>query len=396
MAIGAAFPAPGLWAAERGVTSLATAGIFLISVLGVRAEQAAGALRARREVLFGLASILLLTPALAAPLAAAVPLEPKALSTGLGVFFCMPTTLSSGVALTAAAGGDAALALLLTVSSNFLGVLTAPWAVATLLSLGGSSSGAAAAVAVEPLPLLRSLARTVAAPLALGSALRSLPFKNHLVARTVDSNKKELSYLSTALLATVPWSQVSRAVAGGAALPAGPLALSAAAGVGIHCGLLLFNLAAVRLLNLGGGRRGRGGRSRSRSRSGSRIEGSGHDGGDGGVGGKSPEDEEKEQDDDEKEEEQAFGARVALVICCSQKALTVAVPVVAALFASSASSSLGSSASSSSGLTSSSSALAATATIPIVVLHMMQTALDGLIAARVAKNRESERERKRE
>ena len=337
MTLGFFCPSPGLRAAELGVTSWATAGIFLISGLSLKREEASRALRSWREVAFGLLSILLFTPLLAAPLAASFPLEPKALATGLGVFFCMPTTLSSGVALTAAAGGDAALALLLTVSSNLLGVLTAPWAVATLLSGVGSAGGAAgkaaaaaaAAIAIDPLPLLRALAKTDAAPLVLGAVLRSLSLnknKRRPFAAFADVNKRRLSYVSAALLATVPWSQVSRAVAGGAAPPLAPLAAAAGAGLLIHCGLLLFNLAAVTLLRLGGPEPG-----------------------------------------------QRFRARIALVICTSQKTLTVAVPAVAALYASSKG-----------GSSSAAAAAAATSMLPIVLLHMLQTALDGFLVARVA------------
>lgn len=339
MTLGFFFPGPGLRAADLGVTSVATAGIFLISGLSLKREEAMRALKSWKEVTFGLLSILLITPLLAAPLAASFPLEPRALATGLGVFFCMPTTLSSGVALTTAAGGDAALALLLTVSSNLLGVLTAPWAVATLLSGvavgGGAAAGKAAAataatIAIDPLPLLQALAKTVAAPLVLGAVLRSLSFnRKRSFANFADLNKRRLSYLSAALLATVPWSQVSRAVAGGAAPPLVPLAAAAAAGLALHCGLLLFNLAAVQLLRLGG-------------------------------------------DDPE----QALRAKIALVVCTSQKTLTVAVPAVAALYASSGKGGGASAASA--------GALAATAMMPIVLLHMLQTALDGFLVARVA------------
>ena len=345
MTLGFFFPSPGLRAADLGVTSWATAGIFLISGLSLKREEATRALRSWREVAFGLLSILLITPLLAAPLAASFPLEPRALATGLGVFFCMPTTLSSGVALTAAAGGDAALALLLTVSSNLLGVLTAPWAVATLLSgvvvgsAGGGGAGkaaAAAAIAIDPLPLLKALAKTVAAPLVLGAVLRSLSLKKKKrpFARFADLNKRRLSYVSAALLATVPWSQVSRAVAGGAAPPLAPLAAAAGAGLLIHCGLLLFNLAAVTLLRLGGSEPG-----------------------------------------------QRFRARIALVICTSQKTLTVAVPAVAALYASSRGGS------SSAAAAAAASVAAATSMMPIVLLHMLQTALDGFLVARVASSR---------
>ena len=346
MTVGFFFPGPGLRAADLGVSSAATAGIFLISGLSLKREEAARALKSWREVAFGLLSILLITPLLAAPLAASFPLEPKALATGLGVFFCMPTTLSSGVALTAAAGGDAALALLLTVSSNLLGVLTAPWAVAALLpgavvggggaaaaAAGGKKAAAAAAaaaasIAIDPLPLLRALAKTVAAPLVVGAALRSFSVrKRQPFADLADRNKRGLLYVSAALLATVPWSQVSRAVAGGAAPPPAPLAAAAALGLALHCGLLLFNLAAVSLFRLGG-----------------------------------------------EDPAQAFRARIALVICTSQKTLTVAVPAVAARYASSGSKAAASGA----------GAAAATAMMPIVLLHMLQTALDGFLVARVS------------
>ncbi|KAI3868883.1 hypothetical protein MKX03_036412, partial [Papaver bracteatum] len=45
---------------------------------------------------------------------------------GLAVFSCMPTTLTSGVALTQLAGGNTALALAITVISNLFGILTVP------------------------------------------------------------------------------------------------------------------------------------------------------------------------------------------------------------------------------------------------------------------------------
>lgn len=49
------------------------------------------------------------------------------------MFCSVPTTLSSGVALVTAGGGNAALALLLTVGSNLLGILTVPFAVKLIL-----------------------------------------------------------------------------------------------------------------------------------------------------------------------------------------------------------------------------------------------------------------------
>ena len=76
-------------------------GIFVISGLGLRRGEAANALADWRATLYGLASILLLTPLLA-PLAYRLPLQPPELALGLAVFCCMPTTLSTGISLTQA------------------------------------------------------------------------------------------------------------------------------------------------------------------------------------------------------------------------------------------------------------------------------------------------------
>jgi predicted Na+-dependent transporter len=43
--------------------------------------------------------------------------------TGLAMFCCMPTTLSSGVTLTQLVGGNTALALAMTAISNLLGIM---------------------------------------------------------------------------------------------------------------------------------------------------------------------------------------------------------------------------------------------------------------------------------
>ncbi|KAI3898869.1 hypothetical protein MKW92_009992, partial [Papaver armeniacum] len=68
-------------------------------------------------------SILLLTPFFSKVILQ-LQLVPQEFVTGLAVFSCMPTTLSSGVALTQLAGGNTALALAITVISNLIGILT--------------------------------------------------------------------------------------------------------------------------------------------------------------------------------------------------------------------------------------------------------------------------------
>lgn len=63
-------------------------------------------------------------------------------------------------------GGNVALALLLTVSSNMLGIFTIPFLMPALL---GSGAGA---VQLSPLPLLKQLVQTILVPTLIGASLR--------------------------------------------------------------------------------------------------------------------------------------------------------------------------------------------------------------------------------
>ncbi len=64
-------------------------------------------------------------------------------------------------------GGNTALALLLTVSSNLLGIFTMPFILCQLLGALGS------AVTMKPGPLLANLLKTILAPLLAGATIRS-------------------------------------------------------------------------------------------------------------------------------------------------------------------------------------------------------------------------------
>ena len=234
-------PDAGVAAASANLPAYTTTGIFILSGLSLRRGEALTALKAVSSVLFGATSILLLTP-LAASLALALPLS-RELRVGLAVFCCMPTTLSSGVSLTQAVGGNTALALLLTIITNVLGIFTIPFLLSALL---GSGSGA---VRLDPLPLLLQLLRTILLPTIAGACARALVPG---VASFVDANKKRMSYVSALLLATVPWMQVSKAVSQRLPLEPASLLAVAAAGLGIHGLYLLGNSAACKVLQLGG------------------------------------------------------------------------------------------------------------------------------------------------
>ncbi|KAF9607456.1 hypothetical protein IFM89_035594 [Coptis chinensis] len=88
-------------------------------------------------------------------------LAPQEFVTGLAIFSCMPTTLSSGVALTQLVGGNSALALAMTVISNLLGIFMVPFSLSKFIADG-------VGVSVPTEQLLRSLLITLLVPLVLG------------------------------------------------------------------------------------------------------------------------------------------------------------------------------------------------------------------------------------
>ena len=110
---------------------------------------------------------------------------------GLAVFAAVPTTLSSGVTLVQNGRGNAALALLLVVATNLMGIVTTPlwlqaYDKAGLLALPGrirgdqtktNGSGGdddAGHVHLNVLSMLRQLALTVLVPLIVGKLVREV------------------------------------------------------------------------------------------------------------------------------------------------------------------------------------------------------------------------------
>ncbi|XP_034705539.1 probable sodium/metabolite cotransporter BASS4, chloroplastic isoform X3 [Vitis riparia] len=199
VALGLANPTLGCLADRYSLSKVSTFGIFIISGLMLRSGEIGAAAEAWPVGIFGLGSILLFTP-LFSRLILQFQLQPREFITGLAIFSCMPTTLSSGVALTQLAGGNSALALAMTVISNLLGILIVPFSISKFIADG-------VGVSVPTKQLLRSLVVTLLIPLILGKVLRE-SFKG--VADFVDKNRKLLSMISAIFLSLVPWIQVSR------------------------------------------------------------------------------------------------------------------------------------------------------------------------------------------
>ncbi|KAM4084291.1 hypothetical protein ACJW30_08G121800 [Castanea mollissima] len=160
--------------------------------------------------IFGLASILLLSPFFSS-LILQVNLAPREFVTGLAIFSCMPTTLSSGVALTQLVDGNSALALAMTVMSNLLGILTVPFWISKFFA---DDFG----VPIPTRELFWSLILTLLIPLILGKT---------------------------------PWMQVSKSRP--LLLMVKPQVFIQAIGMGIlvHLALLGFNIVAIKSMSSG-------------------------------------------------------------------------------------------------------------------------------------------------
>ncbi|PWZ18413.1 putative sodium/metabolite cotransporter BASS4, chloroplastic [Zea mays] len=172
---------------------------FLPLGLTLRTKELGTALEAWPAGLYGLGSVLLFTPFLS-QFIMQVQFSPREFITGLAIFCCMPTTLSSGVILTQLVGGNSALALAMTVASNLLGIIIVPLSLARYIGTG-------AGVSLPTEKLFRSLVTRLLIPLIIGKVAREA---SKGIADFVDGNQQGFSVGNAVLLSLVPWIQVSK------------------------------------------------------------------------------------------------------------------------------------------------------------------------------------------
>lgn len=234
--VGVVFPAPGLYMAGLPTQYAAVSLIFICSGLLLRTSEIRAALSAWKATAWGGLSILLITPIIGAFLAFQAPLDP-AFQLGLALFCCMPTTLSSGIALTNQARGNMALALLLTVLTNTLGVFTVPFVLAQLLQAAGQ-------VELSGSELLLDLCLSILLPLAVGKYLQ------RFLSGWIGRNRKQLTLISNLALICIPWMKFSQSSEKLGQILSSSLALVVGCGILIHLLYLGINDAASRLLRL--------------------------------------------------------------------------------------------------------------------------------------------------
>lgn len=226
-------------AGSTGFSSLLIMLIFLISGLNLKEDDVRQALRSYTGLIAAIVIILGISPCLGFAFTALPWKSSPELGIGLAVFAAVPTTLSSGVALTQQAGGNAALALLITATTNIAGSVTTPAFLSATLRTAGAR--------VDVPRMLISLAITLVAPLAVGKLLRLIP----TVKGFADENKRSLTITSSLLLVLIVWQKLSVSAKSVYQLTGVEVVAVLAAGLVLHGLLLLLSwLVAVPFLRL--------------------------------------------------------------------------------------------------------------------------------------------------
>lgn len=216
--------------------------IFFFSGRLLNVDQIKSGLGDVKGTLAALVIIFLLSP-LVAWLMGFMPIEDQ-IRTGLFIVAVMPSTLSSGVVMTAAAGGNMAHALVVTIVANSAAVLTIPLSLGVLLAGPDSAPG----IEIDKSAIMIKVGLFVLVPLlaGVGSRLKSGP-----VPATAQSQTQGLNQ---ALILTMVWMAICQGRTTlvnnlGALVPIGFMVF------GFHLLVILVSLSMAALLRLPAGRR---------------------------------------------------------------------------------------------------------------------------------------------
>lgn len=147
------------------ITTINLSIIFFIFGITLDTSELKAAIRGWKVLLLGIVSILVIT-SLTGFIFLNMDFRPKEFGYGLAIFACSPTSLSSGVTVVIQGYGNHALALLMTVTTNILGIFIMPIFVKILLSSSVKD------IQVDAVDLLVKLGVSIIIPLAVGKGLR--------------------------------------------------------------------------------------------------------------------------------------------------------------------------------------------------------------------------------
>ncbi len=175
--------------------------VFLFSGMLLNPEQ----IRSGLSDISGTLIALVLIFGVAPLLAAAVILIPLDTGVVIGLFLVavMPTTLSSGVVMSGAAGGNPAHALFITILANILCMFTIPATLPVLLDLTGLS---ASGIVFDRMAVMIKIAFYVLVPLCIGLGVK------YSAAPGLQSAGAGLQKINQCLILCIVWIGVSQAM----------------------------------------------------------------------------------------------------------------------------------------------------------------------------------------
>ena len=173
--------------------------IFFFSGLILNALKIRSGLMDIKGIVIALIIIFLVAPITAA-LFGMASLE-KGIIIGIFLVAVMPTTLSSGVVMTGAAGGNIAHALVITILANSLAVFSIPVALSLLLNL----IGGAAFVSIDKPAIMIKLGFLVLLPLCIGLMIK------FYAKSFIDRFALKLHILNQCLVLGIVWMAMSQA-----------------------------------------------------------------------------------------------------------------------------------------------------------------------------------------
>lgn len=215
--------------------------IFLFSGYLLNPDQIRSGLTDMKGTILALLLIFVIAPVFAA-LISFLPIS-QGILIGLFLVAVMPTTMSTGVVMTGASGGNPAHALFVSVLSNSMAVLTIAISLPLLLRL----TGEATAIVLDTWPMIIKIALLVLLPLVAGIMARSIVKQVSMIL------SKRLSLVNQMLILSIVWMGIAQAkpVLLGAWAAAGQIALLV---LFFHLLMLAAAFGAVRLFSLGRGR----------------------------------------------------------------------------------------------------------------------------------------------
>ena len=174
--------------------------VFFISGYTLKLEELKTVLQYKVPIMYALLAINFITTLLGFGFVK-FPLLINQFRIGITIFASVPTTLGVGVALTLQSKGDTVLALLLTVVSNLLGIVTIPVMLGGFFTNGGS-------IVIDQVTLAYKLSITVLVPISAGILSRYFISGSANFTKTY---KIELGLFSTCNLAILVWMSLSNA-----------------------------------------------------------------------------------------------------------------------------------------------------------------------------------------